>query len=337
MTSPTRHFTIPLFIPMQGCPFACVFCNQRNITGQHYNPSDADIADKIKKHLLTIPKQNCIIEVGFFGGSFTGLPLQQQKHYLSMVQPWLKNGMIHGIRLSTRPDYINHEILEVLKDYGVSTIELGAQSLDDEVLKIAGRGHTSKHVREAAAMVKAYGFSLGLQMMLGLPGDTIEKSVFTAKEIIAMGADSTRIYPTLVVRNTILETSYLKGEFRPLSLNEAIDWCSAIVPLFEEANVKILRVGLHPGEGFLHGTDLVAGPFHVAFGEMVRAEIWKKLLVQIPENPSAAITVFVNPKQINVAVGHGQSNRKFLEKNFRNIRFSVDPTLTGRKFYVDYH
>ncbi len=337
MTSPVRHFTIPVFIPMLGCQYSCVFCNQRNITGQHNQLSDSDIRGKVKKHLQTISGKDCSIEIGFFGGSFTGLPLQKQKHYLNLVQPWLINGKIRGIRLSTRPDYITHEILDMLKDYGVSTIELGVQSLDEEVLKLSGRGHTPKQVHEAAKMVNDHGFSLGLQMMPGLPGDTLEKSVLTAKGIIALGAGSTRIYPTLVIRNTLLEASYLKGEFQPLSLNEAIDWCSTMVPLFEKANVKILRMGLHPGEGFLHDNVVIAGPFHVAFGELVYASIWRKIFLQIPENQRAAITIFVNPKQINAAVGHVRSNLKFLGQRFRNVRISSDPDLEGHNFYVDYH
>jgi histone acetyltransferase (RNA polymerase elongator complex component) len=316
---------------MQGCPFDCVFCNQRNITGQDHVMSDEQILAKIGSHLKTIPETKRDIEIAFFGGSFTGLPVEQQEHYLDLVQPWINSGEVSGIRLSTRPDYINSEILFLLKSKGVTAIELGVQSMDDEVLKRSGRGHTAADVINAANLVKASGFSLGLQMMPGLPGDTIEKSMQTAKAIINLGADSTRIYPTLVIRNTALEKLYLQRKFEPLSLEQAIDWCSLIVPLFEDAGVKILRLGLHPSEGILHGNDLIAGPFHVAFGEMVYSKIWYNILCELKSDPNAEITVFVNPKQINHAAGHKGMNRKMLEGKFRKVKFRGDEKLLGRE------
>ncbi|MBE0662352.1 MAG: radical SAM protein [Bacteroidales bacterium] len=327
-----KHFTIPLFIPMQGCPFDCVFCNQRNITGQQHVMSDDEIGSKIESHLSTLPKENSIIEIGFFGGSFTGLPIDEQKHYLKLVQPWIESGEVTGIRLSTRPDYINAEILAILKDNGVKTIELGVQSMDDEMLRKAGRGHTAEDIQQAATLIKESGFSLGLQMMIGLPGDTIEKSMQTAQEIIKLEADSTRIYPTLVIRHTGLESLHKQGKFEPLSLEEAVNWCSKIVPLFEEAGVNILRLGLHPSEGILRGDELVAGPFHVAFGEMVYSKIWKNILRELKSEPSAEITIFMNPKQINHAIGHKGMNRKMLELRFGKVNFRGDDNLVGRRF-----
>lgn len=316
---------------MQGCPYDCVFCNQRNTTGQQHAMSDDEILAKIESHLSTLPNENSNIEVGFFGGSFTGLPVETQKHYLELVQPWIASRKISCIRLSTRPDYINTEILAMLKEYGVKTVELGVQSMDDEVLRKAGRGHTAGDVRKAAVMIKSFGFSLGLQMMIGLPGDTLDKSRQTAEEIIKLGADSTRIYPTLVIRHTALELLYKQGKFKPLSLDEAVEWCSSIVPLFEEAGVKILRLGLHPSEGILHGDDLIAGPFHVAFGEMVYSKIWFHILNELESDPSAGITIFVNPKQLNHAIGHKGLNRKMLEGRFWSARYRGDGKLIGRE------
>ena len=217
---------------MQGCPFDCVFCDQRQITGQQNAQSDAEIAGKIEQYLATLPDENCKIEIGFFGGSFTGLKVTEQQRYLDLAKPWLKSGKISGIRLSTRPDYINDEILKMLKECGVTAIELGVQSMDDEVLRLAGRGHTADDVKKAAGKIKAAGFSLGLQMMTGLPGDSFDKSLKTAEEIVLLGADSTRIYPALVIRNTSLENIYRQGRYKPLTLDEAVDWCSRIVPLF---------------------------------------------------------------------------------------------------------
>jgi histone acetyltransferase (RNA polymerase elongator complex component) len=316
---------------MQGCPFDCVFCNQRNITGQDYVMSDEEILAKIENHLETIPKANSQVEIAFFGGSFTGLPIEKQEHYLQLVQPWIEGGEVNGIRLSTRPDYISSEILTLLKSNGVTAIELGVQSMDEEVLRKSGRGHTTEDVRKAAVMIKDHGFNLGLQMMIGLPGDTFEKSLQTAKEIIELGAASTRIYPTLVIRNTALEKLYRQKKFELLSLEQAIDWCSRIVPLFEEAGVKILRLGLHPSEGILHGDDLIAGPFHVAFGEIVYSKIWFHILNKLESDPNADITIFVNPKQINQAAGHKGMNRKMLEGKFGKVRFQGDEKLIGRE------
>jgi len=337
MTHLLRYFTIPLFIPMQGCPFDCVFCDQRQITGQQNAQSDAEIAGKIEQYLATLPDENCKIEIGFFGGSFTGLKVTEQQRYLDLAKPWLKSGKISGIRLSTRPDYINDEILKMLKECGVTAIELGVQSMDDEVLRLAGRGHTADDVKKAAGKIKAAGFSLGLQMMTSLPGDSFDKSLKTAEEIVLLGADSTRIYPALVIRNTSLENIYRQGRYKPLTLDEAVDWCSRIVPLFEETGVNILRLGLHPSEGILHGAELVAGPFHVAFGELVHTKIWQGILLKISADKYSDITIFVNPQQISRAVGHGGANKIMLQARFRKVGFKGDKNLSGRDYHVDYH
>ena len=318
---------------MEGCRFDCVFCNQRQITGQQQLMGDEEIVSKIEAYLETMPSGDNHVEIAFFGGSFTGLPFDQQKHYLELVQPWLARKEVKGIRLSTRPDYVDERVLQLLKLHGVSSIELGVQSMDDEVLRQSGRGHTAEQVRNAAEMIKTAGFSLGLQMMPGLPGDTLEKSLATAGEIIALGADTTRIYPTLVIRQTHLEKLYQQGQYTPLTLDEAVQWCSEIVPLFEQAGVKILRLGLHASEGMLSGEDLVAGPFHVAFGEMVYSGIWYNLLKEIPPDPASGITVFVHPKQMNQAIGHQALNRKMLERNFCKVIFKPDESVRKRYFY----
>jgi histone acetyltransferase (RNA polymerase elongator complex component) len=328
-----NHFTIPVFIPMEGCRFDCVFCNQRQITGQQLLLDDDEIVTKIESYLETMPLGDNHVEIAFFGGSFTGLPFDRQKHYLELVQPWLKSKDVTGIRLSTRPDYIDSEVLQMLKLFGVTAIELGVQSMDEEVLRQSGRGHTAEHVRKAARMIKDARFSLGLQMMPGLPGDTLEKSLESAREIVALEADATRIYPTLVITHTHLEKLYKQGQYKPLTLDEAIERCSSIVPLFERAGVKILRLGLHASEGMLTGEDLVAGPFHVAFGEMVYSRIWYYVLKEITPDPTSGITFFVNPEQLNQAIGHKALNRKMLEKRFLNVAFKPDESLKNRDFH----
>jgi len=330
-----RHFTIPVFIPEEACPNRCVFCNQHRIAGAECAPSVDQVVAKVDEHLLTIPDGNDV-EIGFFGGNFTGIPVDEQRAYLASVQSYFESGRINGIRISTRPDYINKEILLMLKQYHVTTIELGAQSLDEEVLKLAGRGHTAAQVHEASQMIRENGFSLGLQMMIGLPGDTAEKSIYTAKEIIRLGAECTRIYPTLVIKETELEQLYLEGKYQPLSQEKAISRVADIVPLFIAANVKILRIGLHPSEGLLNNTSLVAGPFHVAFGELVFSEIWHRLLTQLVfENGKRNIlTLTVAIGMRNAAIGHKAMNKAILLENFRKVVFEECAELKGFEYHA---
>jgi histone acetyltransferase (RNA polymerase elongator complex component) len=330
-----RHFTIPVFIPEEACPNRCVFCNQHRIAGAECAPSVAEVVAKVNEHLLTIPDGNDV-EIGFFGGNFTGIPVEEMKAYLGSVQPYFESGRINGIRISTRPDYISREILMMLKQYHVTTIELGAQSLDEEVLKLAGRGHTAAKVHEASQMIIENGFSLGLQMMIGLPGDTAEKSIYTVKEIIRLGAECTRIYPTLVIKDTELEQLFLEGKYQPLSQEEAISRVADIVPLFIAANVKILRIGLHPSEGLLENTSLVAGPFHVSFGELAFSEIWRRLLNNITfENGKRNIlTLTVAAGMRNAAIGYKAMNKTILLESFRKVVFEESTELKGFEYHA---
>jgi len=330
-----RHFTIPIFIPEEACPNRCVFCNQHRIAGAACAPSIDEVVAKTEQHLQTFPP-NSEVEIGFFGGNFTGIPVEGQKAYLACVQPFVKSGQVAGIRISTRPDYINDEVLKMLKQYHVTTIELGAKSLDEEVLKLSGRGHSVAEVVRASELIRNSGFQLGLQMMIGLPGDTAEKSLFTAKEIIRLGAVCTRIYPTLVIKNTELEQHYLAGDYIPLSLDEAVNRVADIVPLFTLADVKILRIGLHPSEGLLDKTSLVAGPFHVAFGEMVSTEIWSRILTQLvyPNNKRNALTLTVAVGMSNAAIGHKGKNKTMLLEVFRKVIYTESPDLKGFEYHA---
>ncbi len=332
----SRHFTIPVFVPEEACPNQCVFCNQHRIAGAECAPTVYEVISKVDEHLLTIPADG-EVEIGFFGGNFTGIPIKEQQAYLESVQSYIKSGRVQGIRLSTRPDYINKDILDFLGMHHVTSIELGAQSLDDEVLKLAGRGHRVAEVQEASRMIKQQGFNLGLQMMIGLPGDTAEKSLFTAKEIIRLGADCTRIYPTLVIKNTELEQLYLEGNYQPLTLEDAIQRVAEIVPLFIDAGVKILRTGLHPSEGLLDRTSLVAGPFEVGFGEMVFSEIWRRIFSSIvyPNVRRNLLTLTIANGMRNPAIGYKAMNKTMLLESFRKVVFIESPDLKGFEYHVD--
>jgi histone acetyltransferase (RNA polymerase elongator complex component) len=328
-----RHYTIPIFIPELACPFQCVFCNQEKITGKALIPDDAAIIATISDHLATFKAEERTVEIGFFGGSFTGIPIDRQIHYLDLVRPFLDNGSVDGIRLSTRPDYINREVLDMLKEKQVTAIELGAQSMSDEVLKASGRGHTAEQTEMAARLIQDHGFKPGLQMMIGLPEDTPGRSLFTAQRIVALQAITTRIYPTLVIRGTALHKRYTEGKYEPLSLEEAVNRTAAILPVFEKAGIKILRIGLHPSEGLLNGCELVAGPFHPSFRELVLTKLWRDILraSDIPQSGNS-LNIFVNEKQLNYAIGYTSANRKMLLERFNKVSFKTDKTLTGRDF-----
>jgi len=330
-----KHYTIPIFIPELACPFQCVFCNQQKISGHVGIPTGDQITKTIDNHLRTFKRGPKKVEVGFFGGSFTGIPIEEQKSFLKYVQPYIRLEKIQGIRLSTRPDYISVEILDMLKKFNVTTIELGAQSMDDEVLKKSRRGHTVNKVREAAKLILDHGFELGLQLMIGLPGDTLEKSVTTAKQIIEAGAGNTRIYPALVIKGTLLHTWYEQGKYKPLSLDEAVSWTKNILPLFEDARVDVLRVGLHPSEGLLSGEELVDGPFHPSFKELVLTDIWNEILQKnLEQIEYNKIEIHVHPREINYAIGYNSKNRNLLLDRFEKVKFIADDSLAGRVFKV---
>ena len=330
-----KHYIIPIFIPELACPFQCVFCNQQKITGIQLIPDDAEIINTIESHLSSFKERNRRVEIGFFGGSFTGVPFDQQKHYLEIVQPFIQSGEVVAIRVSTRPDYIGEKELTLLKKYSVQSIELGAQSFDEEVLKQSFRGHTAKQTEAAAKAILKANFQLGLQMMIGLPGDSLQKALKTAKRIIELGAHTTRIYPVVVIKDTAMHKWYEQGKYKPLSLDEAVDWTKQILPLFEEAGVKVLRVGLHPSEGLLSGDELVAGPFHPSFKELVLTEIWGDLFRPLLKSEqSDDILVQVPIAQLNAAIGHQAKNKKLLLEKFRKVKFVEDKNLVGREFVV---
>lgn len=318
-----KHFTIPIFVPELACPNRCVFCNQQSISGCLKQPEPEEVREIILQHLKTIPEKDVHIEVGFFGGSFTGIEPELQAMYLDVALNFVSSGRIHGIRLSTRPDYIDADVLRLLKSYGVTTIELGAQSLDDEVLKLSGRGHTVRDVEKASALILEAGFQLGLQMMTGLPGDTPEMAIKTARRIAELRAGCTRIYPTLVIRGTELEKRWRNGDYQPQTLDEAVELTARLLEIFREAGVEVIRVGLHPSEDLLGGNDLLAGPFHPNFRELAETLIWKRKLQPLPElHPvGGSIKIPVPAGEMPYATGFASSNREMLKTHFSRVEF----------------
>lgn len=324
-----KNCTIPIFIPELACPFQCIYCNQKKISSTLKIPDLQDIHQIISNHLSTIDYNNSNVQIAFFGGNFTGIDINYQIQLLEIASSYIQKYNLTGIRISTRPDYIDYKKLELLKIYNVNAIELGAQSLVDEVLKKAGRGHSSKDVIEASKIINDMNFELGLQMMIGLPGDTKEFDIYTAQKIVELGAKTTRIYPTLVIKDTKLEEMYQKGKYNNLTLEQAIDIVKTLIPIFEENNVKILRVGLHPSEDLINQNSLVAGPFHPSFKELVLTEIWFDKIKILPDlyGFKSQIIIYVHPKSINYAIGHKAKNKLYLQNYFQNLKFKVDDTL----------
>jgi len=281
---------------------------------------------------------NRIVDIAFFGGSFTGIDTGLQEKYLKEAFRFIQLGQISGIRISTRPDYIQQEKLDLLKNYGVTTIELGAQSTNAEVLNKSGRGHTFEDIQKASTLILKNGFQLGLQMMIGLPRDTFQRSLQTANDIISLGAHNTRIYPTVVIKGTALEKLYRKGDYQPLAMEEAVVWTKELVKLFEKNNVRIFRIGLHTSEELTDGKSLVAGPFHPSFKEMVMSSIWNELLFKKIENKkSNNVTFNVHDSQLNFAIGFNGSNKKELLRKGIQAKFIADSTLSNYQFDVSYN
>ena len=314
-----KHYNIPIFLPEMACPYRCVYCNQFSITGLNDIIKAEDVKAIIDSHLASFKEEQRFVEVAFFGGNFTGLPVQMQNDYLEAVQPYLDKGLVDGIRCSTRPDYISYHRVQEIKRYGMRNIELGAQSTNDEVLKHCRRGHTYNDIAEASQIILSQGITLGLQMMIGLPFDTEEKDFQTAKDIVNLGAKETRIYPCIVVKDTELETMYRNGEYQALTIEEAVKRSAKLYSYFTENQVKVLRIGLHTSDE-LDSEAYVAGPYHKNFAEMVFSHIWKEKLTNI-KTESKNIIINVPESQINHAIGWKGENKKLLLERFDNVEF----------------
>lgn len=325
-----RECVIPVFVPHLGCPNDCVFCNQRRISGSLSPATARDVQAAIEKAAAVAPPQGGGRQLAFYGGSFTAIPAAQQEELLGAAQPYLEAGAIDSLRLSTRPDAIDGEVLARLRRYGVETVELGAQSMSDRVLELSGRGHTARDVAEASGMVKAAGFKLILQMMTGLPGSDEESDVETARRIAALRPDGVRVYPTVIVRDTALYDLWRAGKYREHSVEDAVRACARILPVFEAAGIPVIRLGLNPTEE-LSGGDAAGGAYHPALGELVRARIMRgeaeRLLAGAKPGGSAALRV--NPRLMSQAVGQHGCNREWLRERFglRELRFIPDASV----------
>lgn len=311
-----RRIIIPVFVPHAGCPNECVFCNQRRISGAMI-PADADTVRNAINNAADLLRTDMRAELAFYGGSFTAIPSERQDMLLNAALPFLRSGMISSIRLSTRPDCIDHDTLDRLKKFGVSTIELGSQSMCDEVLTLSNRGHTADDTRKASILIKEAGFSLILQMMTGLPGDNLNRSIYTAQQIISLKPDGVRIYPTVIIRDTELCDMWMRGEYKEHTVEDAVSICSEIVPLFRNAGIPIIRLGLNPTDDLSSG-DALGGAYHPAFGNLVYSRIYLKMAEKLLINCKSGsdIILGVSRGKIPQMVGQKRSNILALCKRF---------------------
>ena len=314
-----RNRIIPIFVPHAGCPNKCVFCDQKRISGSLFPAS----GQTVEQTLAPLP-DGAGYELAFYGGSFTAIPAQKQTELLSAAEPARARGAIRTIRVSTRPDAVDAAVTDRLRRFGVETVELGAQSMCDSVLAASGRGHTAADTRCAAALLKEAGFKVILQMMTGLPGSSAESDLMTAKEIIALAPDGVRIYPTVVIRGTELEELWRAGEYREHTVEDAVRLCAELLPLFERAGIRVIRLGLNPSDE-LSGGEAAAGAYHPALGELVRSEILRRRAETLLSGvaPGSSPVLLVPGNMLSAMIGQHRRNVDALTQAFSLKKLTV--------------
>lgn len=313
-----KEYIIPIFIPFLGCPHDCAFCNQVKITNYKDNINKENTIRQINQYLSYFPKNKNLKEIAFFGGSFTGLDEKVMISYLEIALNYKKKGIIDRIRLSTRPDYINNSILDILKKYEVDVIELGIQSLDNEILDANERGHSKEDSIRASKLIKDYGFKLGHQIMPGLYKDSFDKAIKTGLESIKMNPDMVRIYPTLVIKDTKLEKLYKEGLYKPLSLDEAIEISSRLYMIYSYKKIPVIRIGLQPTENINEKKDVVAGPFHPSIRQLVETNIHKIYLEELINKYRLKnkIKIHISNREISIIAGNKKANKNYFYKKY---------------------
>ena len=338
-----KEYIIPIFVPHLGCPNSCTFCNQKTISGQAKQVTAKDVKDTIEYYLNNFKDDNKYVEVAFFGGSFTGIEEEVQKELLKAAFEYIKKKKVNSIRISTRPDYINTKILKRLKKYKVKTIELGVQSTNNYILSRCQRGHTFEDVKKASKLIRRKGFTLGHQMMVGLHESTNLDEINTAKSLIKLKPKIVRIYPVLVIKGTKLEEEYKNNEYVPLTVNQAVERCKEIVAMFNEKNIKVIRLGLQntntidePGH---NESEVVAGPYHPAFRQLVESSMWYDSIALKIRQFNAKVKVVeikANPININNIIGHKKENIKKLNEIYDvEVNVVSDKSIKPGNFKVN--
>lgn len=337
-----KEYIIPIFVPHLGCPHACVFCNQVKISGEQKQVRAKDVKETIEYYLNNFKETNKEVEVAFFGGSFTAIDKDLQIELLEAAYEYIQKGLVNSIRISTRPDCIDKDILKTLKKYKVKTIELGVQSANNYILKKANRGHTFEDVKKASKLINRYGFTLGHQMMIGLPDSTALDELNTAKALIKLRPKIVRIYPVLVIKGTKLEEDYNNGEYEAISVVQAVERSKEVANLFNKKHIKVIRIGLQntdeisaPGS---KNSEVVAGPYHPAFRQLVEASMWydaivyeiKKFNTKVKE-----VEIRANSDDINNIIGHKKENAKKLKETYDvDMIVKTDDSIKDGKFEI---
>lgn len=338
-----KEYIIPIFVPHLGCPNSCTFCNQKTISGQAKQVTAKEVKETIEYYLSNFKDDNKYVEVAFFGGSFTGIEEEVQEELLQAAFEFIKQKKVNSIRISTRPDYIDKKILKRLKKYKVKTIELGVQSTNDYILARCQRGHTFEDVKKASKLIRRKHFILGNQMMVGLPESTKLDEINTTKSLIKLKPKIVRIYPVLVIKGTKLEEEYRNNEYIPLTVNQAVERCKEIVTLFNKKNIRVIRIGLQntntidePGH---NESEVVAGPYHPAFRQLVESSMWYDSVVEEIKQFNTKVKlvqVRANPVNINNIIGHKKENIEKLNQIYDvEVKVVADEKIKPGHFKVE--
>ena len=324
-----RHINVALFVVHEGCSHRCTFCNQRSISGEKNRLTACQVDSAVQTALGSNPDAAEQGEIAFFGGSFTLIERGYMLELLSAAKKYVDSGKMRGIRISTRPDGITAEICALLKEYGVTSVELGAQSMDDTVLAKNRRGHTAKQVEDACALLHSFGFEVGLQMMTGLYGSADSDCIESARRLIELSPATVRIYPTAVLRGTELAELMQRGEYKPQSLENAVALCARLLLMFDNANIPVIRLGLHSGGGVEE--DFLAGAYHPALREKCESRIYRDITLPLLVDKKTA-TVAVNKSELSKFIGQKRENIEFFEKSGCTV--SVLPVDFLKKYEV---
>ncbi|HIJ58724.1 MAG TPA: radical SAM protein [Deltaproteobacteria bacterium] len=336
-----KPLIIPIFISHSGCPHRCIFCDQEKITSQPVQPVGSDNVREVLEQAINSSKFDIRRnpEVAFYGGTFTGLPKDRMTGLLEAVSPYIRDRFISSIRVSTRPDFIDEERLKILRSFHVSTVELGVQSLDEDVLSMARRGHTAGDVIRAVQTLKRGGFEVGIQLMPGLPGDSEETFRATIEKTIDLDPDMVRVYPALVIKGTGLARMYAEGSYRPLTLEEGVDLCAQGVARLEANGIPVIRIGLMSSPSLLEEGRIVSGPWHPAFGFLVRSAIHQKVIEADLPAPGTAegIRIFAPAREISLIRGYKNRGIRIIEEKTgaKVLGITVDDNLPGGRARIE--
>ncbi len=337
-----KHAIIPVFIPHKGCPHACVFCNQNAITARTADVTPEDVRRIADEWLSTLSGRGLDeIELSFFGGSFTGIPIEEQRAFLAVAKEYKDAGKIDKIHLSTRPDYINREILDNLKAYGADVIELGVQSMDDNVLRLSERGHTAEDVYKACELIKSYGcFDLGIQLMIGLPGDSYEACMESVRKTIEIGPAIARLYPTVIISGTKLAQMYENGSYKPFSLEETVRITADMYKALTDAGINVIRVGLK-ASSLINDTEdsrVIGDTYHPAIRQLAEGRIARQETEALLDRFAAEhcgpdrrtdVCISAGPGKFAAVIGHKAENKKYFAQKYPglSIVYREDPSL----------